>query len=151
MRQLGRPAFVLLPPEEALRKGIDYCKQAMGLQMMDDPSMGIHAFVANRGAHALALRILSHSTTMQICLRQNSTYFDELTDFNQHINISLVERYLGGTGNGITSGVVDSQLAASFLLSLPLKLAFKIYRSSLPTAINTRDFKRVVTLATIGK
>ena len=141
---------LLLPPEEALRKGIDYCKQTMGLQIMDDPSMGIHAFVANRGAHALALRILSHSTTTQICLRQNENYFDELGDFNRHINIALVERYLGGTGNGITSGVVDSQLAASFLLSLPLKLAFKIYRSSLPTAINTRDFRRVVTLAIIG-
>ena len=142
---------LLLPPQEALRKGIDYCKQAMGLQIMDDPSTGIHAFVANRGAHALALRILSHSTTTQICLRQNGLFFDELREFNQHINIGLVERYLGGTGNGITSGVVDSQLAASFLLSLPLKPAFKIYRSSLPTAINTRDFKRVVTLATIGK
>ena len=142
---------LLLPPDEGLEKGIDYCKQSMGLQMLDDPSMGIHAFVANRGAHALALRILSHSTTMQICRLQNGAYFDELADFNQHLNIALVERYLGGTGNGITSGVVDSQLAASFLLSLPLKLAFKIYRSSLPTAINTRDFRRVVTLATIGK
>jgi hypothetical protein len=142
---------LLLPPEEAVRKSIDYCKQTMGLKTMDDISMGIHAFVANRGAHALALRILSHSTTVQICLHRNENYFDELEDFNQRIGIGLVERYLGGTGNGITSGVVDSQLAASFLLSLPLKLAFKIYRSSLPTAINTRDFRRVVTLATIGK
>jgi hypothetical protein len=142
---------LLLPPEEAVRKSIDYCKQTMGLKTMDDISMGIHAFVANQGAHALALRILSHSTTVQICLHRNENGFDELEGFNQRISIALVERYLGGTGNGITSGVVDSQLAASFLLSLPLKLAFKIYRSSLPTAINTRDFRRVVTLATIGK
>ena len=142
---------LLLPPEEAVRKSIDYCKQTMGLKTMDDISMGIHAFVASRGAHALALRILSHSTTVQICLHRNENCFDELEGFNQRISIGLVERYLGGTGNGITSGVVDSQLAASFLLSLPLKLAFKIYRSSLPTAINTRDFRRVVTLATIGK
>ena len=142
---------LLLPPEAALRMCIDYCKQIMGLQTMNDPSMGIHAFVANRGAHALALRILSHSNAIQICLDQNETYFDELEAFDQNISIALLERYLGGTGNGITSGVVDSQLATSFLLCLPLKLAFKIYKSSLPTAINTRDFKRVVTLATIGK
>jgi len=142
---------LLLPPEEALKKSIEYCKQSMGLQIMDEPSMGIHAFVANRGAHALALRILSHSTTVQICLPHSEISLNELEDFNQQIGIALVERYLGGTGNGITSGVVDSQLAASFLLSLPLKLAFKIYRSSLPTAISTRDFSRVVTLATIGK
>mmetsp|Transcript_64447 Transcript_64447/g.74194 ORF Transcript_64447/g.74194 Transcript_64447/m.74194 type:complete len:2711 (+) Transcript_64447:55-8187(+) len=142
---------LLLPPEEALRKGIDYCKQSMGLQLMDDPSMGIHAFVASRGAHALALRILSHSTMVQICLPQSDCSLEELVDFNQQIGIELVERYLGGVGNGITSGVVDSQLAAAFLLSLPLKLAFKIYRSSLPTAISTRDFSRVVTLATVGK
>ena len=142
---------LLLPPEEALRKGIDYCKQSMGLQIMDDPSMGFHAFVASRGAHALALRVLSHSTMIQICLPQSECSFEELEDFNQQIGIALVERYLGGAGNGITSGVVDSQLAASFLLSLKLKLAFKIYRSSLPTAVSTRDFPRVVTLATIGK
>eukprot|EP00536_Pseudo-nitzschia_multiseries_P002925 jgi/Psemu1/236193/estExt_Genewise1.C_410140 len=142
---------LLLPPEEALKKGIEYCKQSMGLQIMDELSMGIHAFVASRGAHALALRILSHSTTIQICLPQSEIFLTDLEDFNQQIGIALVERYLGGTGNGITSGVVDSQLAASFLLSLPLKLAFKIYRSSLPTAISTRDFSRVVTLATIGK
>jgi hypothetical protein len=142
---------LLLPPEEALRKGIDYCKQSMGLQIMDDPSMGIHAFVASRGAHALALRVLSHSTMIQICLPQSECSFEELEDFNQQIGIALVERYLGGAGNGITSSVVDSQLAASFLLSLKLKLAFKIYRSSLPTAVSTRDFPRVVTLATIGK
>ncbi|VEU41820.1 unnamed protein product [Pseudo-nitzschia multistriata] len=142
---------LLLPPEEALKKGIEYCKQSMGLQLMDEPSMGIHAFVANRGAHALALRILSHSTTTQLCLPQSDIALSELEDFNQQIGIALLERYLGGTGNGITSGVVDSQLAASFLLSLPLKLAFKIYRSSLPTAVSTRDFSRVVILATIGK
>ena len=142
---------LLLPPEEALQMGVTYCKQTMGLQIVDNQSMGIHTFLANRGAHALALRILSHTTTTQLCFHRNESQLDDLEDFNQQISIALVERYLGGTGNGITSGVVDSQLAVSFLLSIPLKLAFKIYRSSLPTAINTRDFRRVVTLATIGK
>ena len=158
--RIGTPAFhptwyvgdgLLLPPREALTRGLEYCKQVMGIQLMDEPSMGIESFVSNRGAQSLALRILSHSIMTQACLRQAETSFEFLEEFNEDIAIALVERYLGGTGNGITSGVVDSQLAVSHLLSLPLKLAFKIYRSSLPTAISTRDFTRVVTLATIGK
>lgn len=142
---------LLLPPQEALKKGIAYCKQSMGLQIMDNPSMGIHEFARSRGAHALALRILSHSTTIKICLPQSECSFQELIDFNQQIGVALVERYLGGGGNGITSGVVDSQMAVAFLLSISPKLAFKIFGSSLKTAINTRDFSRVVKLATIGK
>jgi hypothetical protein len=142
---------LLLPPEEAMRKGIDYCKQIMGLQIMDDPSMGIEAFVVNRGCRALGLQLLSHSVTTQICLSHPETPFELLNEFNYALVISLAERYLGGTGAGMTNGLVDSQLAMSHLVSLPLKVAFKLYRSSLPTAISTRQFARVICLAMVGK
>lgn len=142
---------LLLPPEEALAKGIEYCKQSMGLQMMDESSHGIQSFASNRGAQSLALLIQAHSTMTQACRFRTTPTFDDLWEFTDRVCIGLAERSLGGTGNGITSGVVDSQLATSFLLCLPLKVAFKVYRSSLPTAINTRDFERVVTLAVVGK
>jgi hypothetical protein len=61
-----------------------------------------------------------------MCAKANAVDFDALADANHQTVTALAERYLGGTGNGITSGVVDSQLAVSFLLCLPLKLAFKV-------------------------
>lgn len=142
---------LLLPPEEALMKGIEYCKQSMGMQLIDDPSMGIESFVVNKGGRALALRLLTHSMTTQLCLPYVETPLLVLMEFSNSLSVSLVERYLGGTGTGITNGLVDSQLALSHLVSLPIKVAFQLYKSTLPTAINTRDFPRVVSLATVGK
>ena len=117
---------LLLPPSETLKQGVEYCKQAIGVPALSDATLGLHAFVEGRGAHALALRLLCHSTITQICNKRNAVDFDLLADATHETVTALAERYLGGTGNGITSGVVDSQLAVSFLLCLPLKLAFKV-------------------------
>ena len=51
----------------------------------------------------------------------------------------------------MTSGTIDSELSVAFLLSLPVKLAFKIYTSTIPTALKTQQFRRLYTLANIGK
>jgi len=64
---------------------------------------------------------------------------------------ALVDFSIGGTGTGITSGLVNSQLAVTFLLLLPGKAAFHVFKSSLPMAIRTQDFTRVSTLASVGK
>ena len=64
---------------------------------------------------------------------------------------ALTERTIGGTGTGITSGLVDSQVAATFLLLLSVKVAFHVFKSSLPMAIRTHDFTRVSTFASVGK
>jgi len=50
----------------------------------------------------------------------------------------------------ITSVSIDSELAVPYILALPIKLAFKIYSASLPTAITQCDFARVITLANVG-
>ena len=42
------------------------------------------------------------------------------------INYRLAERSLGSSGSGNTSGRIDSQLAVYHLLSLPVKVAFKV-------------------------
>jgi hypothetical protein len=117
---------LLLPPSETLVRGVEYCKQSIGVPALTDSTLGLHSFVEGRGAHALALRLLCYSTVTQMCAKANAVDFDALADANHQTVTALAERYLGGTGNGITSGVVDSQLAVSFLLCLPLKLAFKV-------------------------
>lgn len=118
---------LLLPPVQALVRGVDYCKQSMGvIESIDSSTFLLHSFVEGRGAHALALRLVCHSTVTQMCSEEKTVNYFELEDANHQSVTALAERYLGGTGNGITSGVVDSQLAVSFLLCLPLKLAFKV-------------------------
>jgi hypothetical protein len=54
------------------------------------------------------------------------SHFQAILDTHNQTLTALAERSLGGSGNGILSGVVDSQLAGSFLLCLPLKRAFKV-------------------------
>ena len=137
--RLRRPALhtswyvgdgLLLPPLESLSRGIDYCRSSVGasrgLSHSGDKCLQLHFFLEGRGAHSLSLRLLGNSTAIQLCLMGSSECFDSLSDANQQTSTSLAERYLGGTGNGITSGIVDSQLAVSMLLSLPAKHAFKV-------------------------
>ena len=142
---------LLLPPRETLVRGVEYCKHAITKSSSSEAIFSLLGFVEARGAHALSLRLLITSASKQLCISKVSTSYSPLSDASLKTLTSLAERYLGGTGNGITSGVIDSQLAVSLLLSLPLRTAFKVFRSTLPTAISTRDFERVATLAGIGK
>jgi hypothetical protein len=117
---------LLLPPSETLVSGLKYCKQALRAPAMTDAALALYSFVEGRGAHTLALRLLCFSGVTQMCTAKASVSYDDIADANHQTVTALAERYIGGTGNGITSGVVDSQLAVSFLLCLPLKLAFKV-------------------------
>jgi hypothetical protein len=123
---------LLLPPLEALSRGIEYCKYSMGAHkgsqwtLLEDAGLNLHYFLEGRGSHSLAIRLLCNSTVTRLCSMGGSASFDLLAEANQQTSTSLLERYLGGAGNGITSGLVDSQLAVSFLLGLPVKQAFKV-------------------------
>ncbi|KAL3923071.1 MAG: hypothetical protein SGILL_001864 [Bacillariaceae sp.] len=140
---------LLLPPQEALDGVLEYCRQSMGLQSGTDPETGIESFASDRYALTLALRTHADSTVRRSCHRriESANLLDNYADNLKH---SLVERYLGGVGNGITSGVVDGELALSHLLSLAPKPALKEYMAALHAAIKMRDYKRVGALATIG-
>lgn len=141
---------LLLPPNETLSGSLRYCKAALRAPGKSDAAMMLQSFVDGRGAHALGLRLLSTTIASRLSTKeQDPSYFD-LEQAVQQTTLAMAERYVGGTGNGITSGIIDSQLSVSCLLSLPLKMAFRVYRSSLPVAISTRDFARVATLANIG-
>jgi hypothetical protein len=149
---------LLLPPTEVLVQSIDYCRKTLGgHSKVEDPAMELYRFVADRGARSLALRLLCASVIMhtnrpdsQLQSQWDSSCDDVVDGMGDTVR-ALAERSIGGTGTGITSGLVDSQLAASFLLSLPVKVAFHVFKSSLPTAIKTHDFTRVSTLASVGK
>ena len=137
--RLRRPALhsswyvgdgLLLPPLESLSRGIEFCRSSMGavrgLSHAGTSCLQLHHFLEGRGAHSLSLRLLCNSTAIQLSTTTGSESFDLFFEANQENSTSLAERYLGGTGNGITSGIVDSQLAVSFLLCLPAKQAFKV-------------------------
>lgn len=146
---------LLLPPDLVISNSLLYWKGILtAFQLAEDVRYidSIRDVAFSRGAHGLAHQFMVHSALLAQC-RDDDGVLETLDYefFNEQLCIALVERHLGGTSNGITSGIVDAELAVSFLLSLPLKLAFKIYRSSLPSAINMRQFERVRVLANIGR
>eukprot|EP00980_Cylindrotheca_fusiformis_P001960 scaffold443_cov125-Cylindrotheca_fusiformis.AAC.9 len=123
---------LLLPPSETLIYGLDFCKQSLAKSSLGDVTLGLFSFVEGRGAHSLALRVLTYSTVTQLCQSGNDLpHFRAMLETHHQTIVALAERALGGSGNGILSGVVDSQLAGSFLLCLPLKRAFKVGNYSL--------------------
>lgn len=142
---------LLLPPSETLTYGLDFCKQSLGRSPLGDVTLSLFSFVEGRGAHALALRVLAYSTVTQMCQSGNGIpHFRAMLDTHNQTLTSLAERSLGGSGNGILSGVVDSQLAGSFLLCLPLKRAFKVsqtrtaykfHRSFLPVLLRSTNLR----------
>jgi hypothetical protein len=146
---------LLLPPDIILARCLRFWRghlASFGTTADLSASEGIYEVALSRGAHGLSHQFMVQSVLERCCINCGS----DASSFDFHVSderlsVALAERYLGGTSNGITSGIVDSQLAVSFLLSLPLKAAFRIYRSSLPNAIKMRNFERVVTLANIGR
>lgn len=150
---------LLLPPTESMSRCVKFCKDVMNAltvfsrRFVPLASGGISAmtnFLFQRGAVSVALRLLSCSSVLLLCSGVPNVAYGSLATLIQEVFTASVERSLGGTGNGIISQIVDSQNAVSFLLSLPAKLAFKVYKSALPTAISTRDYPRVIALANIG-
>jgi len=126
---------LLLPASESIARSVNFCKEMMGtfnrdaVRFIPLASGGINQmidFLIHRGALSAALRLLAASSAILLCSIVPDTGLISLKDRVQEIFTALIERSLGGTGNGITSKIVDSQHAVSFLLSLPMKLAFKV-------------------------
>ena len=125
---------LLLPPLEALSHCMDYCRELMGVQSLatngtSSALCGLYSFLETRGAYSLSLRMLTCAATVTLST-SSSLYskqgIQEQCNVGHNAVIHLAERSLGGSGTGVTSGKIDSQLAVSHLLSLPLKLAFKV-------------------------
>ena len=132
---------LLLPPSESMSRSVKFCKDILSTLAVSTrkfvplASGGIHEmiqFLFHRGALSVGLRVLSCSSAILLCSGVPDNAFEALTDSVQDGFASSVERSLGGTGNGITNNMVDSQLAVSALLALPIKKAFKVSTTFLP-------------------
>ncbi|KAL7554738.1 hypothetical protein ACHAWF_018268 [Thalassiosira exigua] len=150
-----------LQPIEALLLSTSYCRMVMeaesGTSHRRDQGLGestsgsdiVHA-LESRGAHSTSLRVLLLSTTVSLSQGPSASVFLGAGDLLKRNNCVLAERSLGGTASGLTSGVVDALLSASFLMHLPKEMSFKVYQAALPSAVGKRDFCRLQTLAGIG-
>ena len=128
-----------MPPDDASAACISYCNEELAMLSFVTKSknteiaglsgtLAFHRLLSDRGAHSYALSIVSRSFTTFV-----STFDDSDVDClwqsiesSQETVRHLTERSLGGSGNGITSVIVDSELAVPYILSLPIKLAFKV-------------------------
>ena len=126
---------LLLPPADSMSRSVKYCKDIISsMSVLTEklnplPCDGIQEmihFLFHRGALSVGIRLLSCSSTLILCSSVSDNAFSALNTAFQGAWIALVERSLGGIGNGITNSMVDSQLAVSALLSLPMKIAFKV-------------------------
>lgn len=145
---------LLLPRDETFVRCIRYCKGLLSARRgMSDGSIEIYQLSGGRGAHSIALRALCTSIAIHGCSdtpsNDPSFPFQLLTALGE-TNKALAERSLGGTSAGITSAVIDSQLAVCFLLHLPVKHAFHVYRSGIPNSLKTQNFARLLSLSNIG-
>ena len=135
---------LLLSPREALSWSVAYCRDLFGFWHKSgasiaygmDGAVGLHRFLGERGAHAVALRISSVYSSIALSSGEFPKAFDgavlgdAFVRQQQGTIKSLCERSLGGSGSGITNMTIDSQLAVAFLLSLPIKIAFKVRASN---------------------
>lgn len=146
---------LLLPPAEALHKCMSYCKMLLTSEVstcqwnMND----LFRFLSDRGAHSLSLRLLQSASMTAVSSLHPTDHrhiFIHQGDQLQDILLLLAERSLGGSGNGNTNSKIDSQLAFSYLVSLPRKTSFNVYKRCLPSAMTRGDFDRLISLANVG-
>jgi len=105
-----------------LEQGINFSKAILFSREGDENATSeLFEFLSGRGPHSLTPRVLSS--------RVVAVYWKRLWYYN---------------------AVVDSEPSVSFLLSLPIKLAFKTYEAFLPAAVKTRNFDRLLRLANVG-
>ncbi|KAI2500113.1 hypothetical protein MHU86_14380 [Fragilaria crotonensis] len=151
---------LLLPLDETHGGCVEFCMDLVGLILCNESpnlrgSEQLHGLLDERGAHATALRVgcLTMANVLSFSIFSPGANYQNLISFANSYQTtlkSLAERSLGGSGNGITNPKVDCGLALSYIHLLPTKMAFQVYKASLPSAVTQRDFKRVRTLSIIG-
>jgi hypothetical protein len=130
---------LLLPPFETLAGCVAYCRDELAsLSPEIKPANVIFGglngvsellhLLSERGAHSCALGVSSRSLLSFMCSTDDFVMESlwQCIDSRQEIVRHLTERSLGGSGNGITSVTIDSELAVPYILTLPIKLAFKV-------------------------
>lgn len=144
---------LLLPPDAALLACYKFFKASFGGTLSSQVT-GLFEILDECGAHSLALRVLCESSATRSCVSRSQDdgdiTFSDIPEVFEKTVFSLAERSLGGSGSGITSAVIDCEQAACFLLSLPMKQSFSLYKACLPTAMKSRNFDRLYNLSIVG-
>jgi hypothetical protein len=144
---------LLLPPSLALNQALVFSKAILFSDDKDNSTAELFEVLSERGAHFLSLRALCMWASVCVPLSCNADHnlsTESVLDGFGSASFSLTERCLGGGGKGITNAKIDSELAVTFLLALPSKLAFKAFKACLPTAVKTHSFNRLRDLANVG-
>lgn len=146
---------LLLPPEQTTSILKWFCRST--IQRTKNPSQAsaeLQRLLSEKGSNFSRLRILNTFWSKFLVipgLHVSINISEEVTANFENSIQSLAERSVGGTGVGMTNGVIDSELSVAFLLLLPVKLAYKIYTSTIPAASRKQLYSRLSTLANIGK
>ena len=146
---------LLIQPMDALLGCVSYCQsisnlESVGISFQTDKTIGtpeIISMLEVNGAHNTTLRLLAHGNAMALSNTSSNLFNSGIVA--KFIALSA-ERSLGGTESGLTSGSIDSLLSVSFLLHLSKESAFKVFQSSLPSAIGNRNCTRILAIAGIG-
>ncbi len=121
---------LLLSPFEALSRCMAYCRGLLASNSNRNPSdlLDVHGFLESRGAHSISLRMLLCASVVTACTKseRNRNLCQNQSNVAQDIIFQMAERSLGGSGTGNTNSKIDSLLAVSTLLYLPMKIAFKV-------------------------
>ncbi|GAX21774.1 hypothetical protein FisN_31Lh063 [Fistulifera solaris] len=144
---------LLLSPSLALHQALVFSKAILFSDDQDNRTAELFEVLSESGAHFLSLRALCMWSSVCVplsCHADHNLSTESVLDGFGSANFSLTERCLGGGGKGITNAKIDSELAVSFLLALPSKLAFKAFKACLPTAVKTHSFNRLRDLANVG-
>jgi hypothetical protein len=126
---------LLLPPTEAMIHCMRLFKELMIQSSLlveeTNPAYinGLYEFLHSRGAYSISSRMLTCAFTVTLTSTTHALkdhIISAQTDISHDVICRLAERSLGSSGSGNTSGNIDMELAVCHLLSLPIKVAFKV-------------------------
>ena len=138
---------LLMPSRESLSFVLDICQETLACDKSPfDACQDLVYLARDHGAHGLCSQILLSCSTLSTLPDPESLQY-ALSDACTNI----VERSIGGTTSGIMSHVVDAQLTLALLPYLSVHSSDRLLKSPLPTAIKTRSYKRLLSIANVGQ
>ena len=144
---------LLLPPNETMSMVSWYFREQNGSNRSRNGTCELLDLISSEASYNTVLRVLATTLAHDAsqCRITGTAHLDlGLKESLEAVHTKLAERCLGGASGGMTSGVVDLQLATAFLQEMPKKAAFKLYKSTIPIALRTKSYTRLLYLSNVG-